>query len=649
MNATAAAPTRPDRLLLRLLATAVLALGMLVSGTAIAPVQAQAASAPFGPDVSRWQHPNGKAISWSKVKNAGNSFAIIKATEGSSYTNGWYAKDVAGARKAGLVVGAYHYARPTSSMSSAVSQARHFVSVIGDVRQAGTMPPILDIESTGGLGAGQLVTWAQVFTETVRQLTGRAPVVYTYVNFWSSRMAGTTAFTRFPLWLAYYNAQVYPPLIGGWQDHTMWQYTDRAKISGIAGGVDRNRFMGTASELAAFADGTIETPWPVTAPGGPTKVKATGAIRSARVTWVPGAANGSLPTTYTVTASPGGASTIVSGTRTSATVPGLTVGTSYSFTVQATNAAGTSRSSSASSAALVRGDVPTSPTDVTATATADAVTVSWAAAGRQPTSYRVYRCASETSTTCTPTSTVLASAGVPTARYVDTSVLGGMHYRYVVTAVNRWGSSKRSAAAAATPPVTHLDAPTVTARSGAGSVTLSWKRSLGAQKYQVVRCEGACVPTLTSGGTAVGSSVVATVAAPRTSFTNTMRPGAGYSYAVRAVTGSVVSTLSAPVYGKAASRAPGVVAAMNHDTVKRGSTVTLAGRVNAAYAGERLYRQYWTGRSWRTVTSTVASANGSYRFTIRPTVKSRTSYRVVLLGTATHMTGISRALRLTAR
>jgi GH25 family lysozyme M1 (1,4-beta-N-acetylmuramidase) len=649
MNATAAAPTRPDRLLLRLLAVAVLALGMLVSGAAIAPVQAQAVSAPFGPDVSRWQHPGGKAISWSKVKKAGNSFAIVKATEGSSYTNAWYAKDVAGARKAGLVVGAYHYARPTSSMSSAVSQARHFASVIGDVRQTGTMPPILDIESTGGLGAGQLVTWAQVFTETVRQLTGRTPVVYTYVNFWSSRMAGTTAFTRFPLWLAYYNPHVYPPLIGGWQDHTMWQYTDRATISGISGGVDRNRFMGTAADLAVFADGTLETPWPVTAPGAPTKVKATGSIRSATLTWVPGAANGSLPTTYTVTASPGGESTVVSGTRTSATVSGLTAGTSYSFTVQATNAAGTSRSSSPSSAVLVRDDVPTAPANVKAVASTGSVTITWSAAGRAPTSYRVYRCASETSSSCTPTSTVLATVDVPTTRYVDTDVLGGMHYRYLVTALNRWGSSARSAAASATPPVTHLDAPAVTARSGAGSVTLSWKRSLGAQKYEVVRCEGSCPPSLPNGRTSDGSTVVATVSAPRTSFTNTMRPGAGYTYAVRAVTGSVVSTLSAPVYGKAASRAPGVVAAMNHDTVKRGSTVTLAGRVNAAYAGERVYRQYWTGRSWRTVTSAVASTNGSYSFTIRPTVRSRTSYRVVLLGTATHMTGVSRTLRLTAR
>jgi GH25 family lysozyme M1 (1,4-beta-N-acetylmuramidase) len=640
MISRAHVPTNPRRLLVRLLGSALLALGLLTSGTAIAPVHAQAAGAAFGPDVSRWQHPGGKAIGWTNVKQAGNSFAIVKATEGSTYTNPWYARDVAGARAAGLVVGGYHYARPTSSMSSAVSQARHFAAVIGDVRRPGTMPPILDLETTGGLSAGQLVTWAQVFTETLRELTGRAPVVYTYVNFWSSRMAGTAAFTRFPLWLAYYNPHVYPPLIGGWSDHTMWQYTDRAKISGISGGVDRNRFMGSAAELAAFADGTLQTPWPVGAPAAPTRVRATAKVRSATVSWVPGATNGALPTSYTVTASPGGASTIVSGTRSSATVTGLTEGTAYSFTVQASNVAGTSAPSSGSARVVARGDVPTTPAGVTAVATAGAVAVTWSASDRQPTAYRVYRCASETTTSCAPAKTARASVDAPTTSYVDTAVLGGMHYRYVVRAVNRWGSSPGSTPVRATPPVTHLDAPRLTVRSGASRLIVSWPRVLGAQRYEILRCDGACEPS---------GAPVATVTAPRTSYTHAATPGATFTYAVRAVAGDIVSPLSAPAYGKAASRRPGVVARINDYSVRPRTTVTLSGRVNAYYAGERVYRQYWTGRRWHTVTSSLVGDDGSFRFSIRPTVRSRTSYRIVLLGTATHMTGVSRTLRLTVR
>src|SRR5690606_38699710 len=63
MNASADAPVRPDQLIVvRMLGAVLLALALLASGTAIAPVSADAAAAAFGPDVSRWQHPNGKAI-----------------------------------------------------------------------------------------------------------------------------------------------------------------------------------------------------------------------------------------------------------------------------------------------------------------------------------------------------------------------------------------------------------------------------------------------------------------------------------------------------------------------------------------------------------------------------------------------------------
>ena len=38
-----------------------------------------------GPDVSAWNHPGGAAIDWNQVAASGQSFAIIKATEGEDY------------------------------------------------------------------------------------------------------------------------------------------------------------------------------------------------------------------------------------------------------------------------------------------------------------------------------------------------------------------------------------------------------------------------------------------------------------------------------------------------------------------------------------------------------------------------------------
>ena len=80
-------------------------------------------------------------------------------------------------------------------------------------------------------------------------------------------------------------------------------------------------------------------------PDAPTIGVATAAGLAASVTFTP-AVTGGTPTSFTVTSSPGG----FTGTGASApiTVSGLTADTSYTFTVTATNAAGTSPASSAS-------------------------------------------------------------------------------------------------------------------------------------------------------------------------------------------------------------------------------------------------------------------------------------------------------------
>ena len=87
---------------------------------------------------------------------------------------------------------------------------------------------------------------------------------------------------------------------------------------------------------------------PATAPGAPTGVSATAGAGSATVSWVaPAADGGSAVTGYTVTSLPGGMTCTTTG-ATQCVVAGLTNGTAYTFTVTATNAAGTSPASAAS-------------------------------------------------------------------------------------------------------------------------------------------------------------------------------------------------------------------------------------------------------------------------------------------------------------
>ena len=87
------------------------------------------------------------------------------------------------------------------------------------------------------------------------------------------------------------------------------------------------------------------TPSAPTVPDPPTGVVATAGNAQATVSWTPPASNGGSPIlSYTVTSNPAGGTASTLG-ATSTTVTGLTNGTSYTFTVIATNLIGSSTAS----------------------------------------------------------------------------------------------------------------------------------------------------------------------------------------------------------------------------------------------------------------------------------------------------------------
>jgi uncharacterized repeat protein (TIGR01451 family) len=101
------------------------------------------------------------------------------------------------------------------------------------------------------------------------------------------------------------------------------------------------------SSPASLASSSVT---PITVPGAATAVSATAGNAQAKVAWTAPSDGGSPITSYTITSSPLRASVTVAAPATSAMVPGLINGTAYTFTVTATNAAGTGAASLASNA-----------------------------------------------------------------------------------------------------------------------------------------------------------------------------------------------------------------------------------------------------------------------------------------------------------
>lgn len=224
--------------------------GAVVGAAVTAAATCGVAVAATGPDVSAWQHPQSAAINWSQVAGAGNTFVFIKATEGSSYVNPWWSADRNGARSAGMAVGAYDFAEP--GVTSGAAEARHFASVIGPQNGPGQLPPVLDLEVTGGRSPSRLISWVGDWLRTTRALTHRTPMIYTSPSFWASYLRNTHSYAKYPLWVADWGVGS-PALPGGWHHWLFWQYTASARVAGLKGRIDEDRYAGTTAQFRSLA------------------------------------------------------------------------------------------------------------------------------------------------------------------------------------------------------------------------------------------------------------------------------------------------------------------------------------------------------------------------------------------------------------
>jgi hypothetical protein len=206
---------------------------------------------------------------------------------------------------------------------------------------------------------------------------------------------------------------------------------------------------------------------PLTVPGTPRNVSASGGNAQAVITWTPPTSNGGAAITgYSVLSTPGSVKVTTMG-GTTATMTGLVNGLGYSFTVAATNPAGTGPASAPSNL-VVPFTVPGIPTQVFATGGVNQATVNWTApasnGGSDITSYTV---------TESPDGTMVNVTSGTSATF--TALATGATYTFTVYATNAAGNGAPSPA---TPPITTANLPGapmgVTVTAGVRQATVAW-------------------------------------------------------------------------------------------------------------------------------------------------------------------------------
>jgi len=195
-------------------------------------------------------------LGWS---TSGAGFAVIKATQGTSYEDSDFSENWAALKAAHVVRGAYHFFDATVS---GVDQANYYLAFIGTL-DAGDLPPILDIEcpvsgesdclgngNSGDAPASQITQAMNDFLTTVKSATGLTPIVYSYGSWFSDNGVDTTGLQAYPLWLADYSGTSCFNVPDPWSAATFWQYDASGSVSGV--NVDDDYFLGSMSQLTTF-------------------------------------------------------------------------------------------------------------------------------------------------------------------------------------------------------------------------------------------------------------------------------------------------------------------------------------------------------------------------------------------------------------
>lgn len=193
-----------------------------------------------GIDVSHHQG----AIVWPAVRAHGVEFAIVKVSQGDGFidSRGW--ENMAGARRAGLRVGAYHFLDMDSRPGKQAALFVERIRAAGNAWAADFVALDLEDESARRLWGTDAGAFALSWLGHVEASTRLTPFVYVSPAFAArTKLGRIPELARFPLWLADWTppADLPEPWRSSGATWTIWQHTNEGRVPGIAGPVDLNR------------------------------------------------------------------------------------------------------------------------------------------------------------------------------------------------------------------------------------------------------------------------------------------------------------------------------------------------------------------------------------------------------------------------
>lgn len=171
-------------------------------------------------------------IDWNRVMNAGIDFAILRAGYGrvASQKDAKFEQNYAGAKAAGVPVGAYWYSYATTP-NEACLEAEVCVSILRGKQFE--YPIWFDLEERSALNTGRANCSAMIraFCEVLEK-NGYWVGLYTSRSVLGTHIEDDIK-TRYAIWAAEWNSKLnYSGAVG------IWQYSDKGRVDGISGNVD---------------------------------------------------------------------------------------------------------------------------------------------------------------------------------------------------------------------------------------------------------------------------------------------------------------------------------------------------------------------------------------------------------------------------